>query len=323
MSMLATLEGVDTVAEDDYILGRMFSPNDGLGVELLGVEGWNAAKQKVATAARNALKAKRLFIVPEIIYCDPTPCRDDLAGVLFGLDEEYSKEMLGFSLTKAVKKAASGAAKSVKSATKSVKKKVKKATFDPVGSAKDLAKKTAKTVVKYSRPDRALQMTLSPTYTAKAISETDPTGISTELVKKNYKFAPDVLPTAIAEKTTKKSVKYDPTGISQKLYKGVTGFRKATAETGPEQLFRRAKRTVTPKDDTETTVETVTTPAATAAQQPTFIYYPQPIETTDTTATTETGSFDWSNLINWKTALFAGGVAYFVFGRRGKRGKRK
>lgn len=315
MTMLATLEGVETVAEDDYILGRMFSPNDGLGVELLGVDGWNMAKSKAATAARNALKAKRLFIVPEIIYCDPTPCRDDLAGVLFGLDENYCNELLGFSFTKSLKKAVSGAANSVKKVTK----KVKKASIDPIGSFKRLAKKTARTVVKYSRPDRALQMTLSPTYTSKAISETDPTGISTALMKKTYKFAPDVLPQVVAEKTTKKSVKYDPTGISQKLYKGVTGLRKATVATGPEQLLRRAKKTVTPKEDETSTIEQ-TAPAET--QTPTVIYYPQP--STETTApaetTTETG-FDWSGLFNWKTLLVGGVITYVILGR-GKRGKR-
>lgn len=322
MAMLATLEGTERTGTDEYILSRMFSPNDGLGVELMGVEGWNMAKRKAATAARNVLKAKRLFIVPEIIYCDPTPCRDDLAGVLFGIDEIYCNELLGLSLTKSLKKAVSGAAKSVKSAAKSATKKVKKATFDPVGSGRNLAKKTAKTVMKYSRPDRALQMTLSPTYTAKAISETDPTGISTALVKKTYKFAPDVLPIATAEKTTKKSVKYDPTGISQKLYKGVTGLRKATAETGPEQLIRRAKRTVSSKDETATTAETVTPTAETVTQQPTVIDYPQQVtETTAPAETTETG-FDWSGIINWKTLAVGGVVAYFVFGR-GKRGKRR
>ena len=122
MAMLATLEGTETTGTDDYILSRMFSPNDGLGVELMGVEGWNMAKRKAATAARNVIKAKRLFIVPEIIYCDPTPCRDDLAGVLFGIDENYCNELLGFSLTKSLKKAVSGAAKSVNKATKKVKK---------------------------------------------------------------------------------------------------------------------------------------------------------------------------------------------------------
>ena len=331
MAMLATLEGTETTGTDEYILSRMFSPNDGLGVELLGVDGWNMAKRKAATAARNVLKAKRLFIVPEIIYCDPTPCRDDLAGVLFGLDENYCNELLGFSLTKSLKKAVSGAAKSVKSATKSVTKKVKTATLNPIKSAKDTAKAALKQVKKYSSPTEALKLSLSPTLQARVIAKTDPTGISTAVMDKTYKTAPDVLPTLTAYKTTKETVKYDPTGISQKLFKIGTKSAKAPDYLSPGNIYDETKKRTTKKKATDTApAETVapvqvnTAPAdSITTQTPTIIYYPQ--TTTTTTAPAETvapAGFDWSGFLNWKTLAVGGIVAYFVF-VRGKRGKRK
>lgn len=322
MAMLATLEGTETTGTDDYILYRMFEPNDGLGVELLGVDGWNYAKRKVANAARNVLNAKRLFIVPEIIYCDPTPCRDDLAGVLFGLDESYCNELLGFSLTKSLKKAVSGAAKSVA-------KKVKTASINPIKSAKDTAKAALKQVKKYTTPTEALKLSLSPTLQARAIAKTDPTGISTAVMDKTYKLAPDVLPTVTAYKTTKETVKYDPTGISQNLFKFGKKFSKAPDYLSPGKLYDETKKRTTNKKGTDTaTAETVppvqvnTAPAdSITPQTPTVIYYPQ----TTTTAPAETvapAGFDWSGLINWKTLAVGGVVAYLVFGR-GNRGKRK
>ena len=287
MAMLATLEGTETTGTDEYILSRMFSPNDGLGVELMGVVGWNMAKSKAANAARNVLKAKRLFIVPEIIYCDPTPCRDDLAGVLFGLDESYCNELLGFSLTKSLKKA-------VSSAAKSITKKVKTASKNPVKSARDSAKAALKQVKKYSTPTKALQLSLSPTLQAKAIAKTDPTGISTAAMDKTYKLAPDVLPSLTADITTKKTVKYDPTGISQKLYKVGTKAAKAPDYLSPGKLYDETKKQTAKKKATDTA------PAETVAP----------------------AGFDWSGLINWKTLAVGGVIAYFVFGR-GKRGKRR
>lgn len=329
MAMLATLEGPEVVESDDYILGRMFSPNDGLGVELLGVDGWNMAKRKAATAARNVLKAKRLFIVPEIIYCDPTPCRDDLAGVLFGLDESYCNELLGFSLTKSLKKAVSGAAKSVKSATKSATKKVKTASLNPFKSAKETAKAALKQAKKYSSPTEALKLSLSPTLQARAIAKTDPTGISTAVMDKTYKTAPDVLPTVTAYKTTKETVKYDPTGISQKLFKIGKKAAKAPDYLSPGKIYDETKKRTTKKNVTAPAepvapVQVNTAPAdSITPQTPTIIYYPQ--TTPATTAPAEPvapAGFDWSGLINIKTLAVGGVIAYFVFGR-GKRGKRK
>lgn len=321
MAMLATLEGYETTGTDEYILSRMFAPNDGLGVELLGVDGWNVAKRKAATAARNVLKAKRYFIIPEIIYCDPTPCRDDLAGVLFGLDENYCNELLGFSLTKSLKKAVSGAAKSVKSAAKSASKKVKTASINPLQSAKDTVKSALSQVKKYSTPTKALQLSLSPTLQARAIAKTDPTGISTSIMDKTYKFAPDVLPSYVADVTTKKTVKYDPTGISQKLYKG--GIKAAKL---PDSAYRtttwKLPDSVREKlfEDTKS-AETVAPADSVTPQTPTIIYYPQPTETTAPAETVAPAGFDWSGLLNWKTLAVGGVFAYLVFGR--KRGKRK
>ena len=321
MAMLATLEGTETTGTDDYILSRMFSPNDGLGVELMGVVGWNMAKSKAANAARNVLKAKRLFIVPELIYCDPTPCRDNLAGVLFGLDEGYCNELLGFSLTKSLKKAVSNVAKSVDSAVKSATKKVKTASINPIKSARDSARAALKQAKKYSTPTKALQLSLSPTLQAKAIAKTDPTGISTAAMDKTYKLAPDVLPSLTADITTKKTVKYDPTGISQKLYKVGTKAAKSPDYLSPAKIYDETKKKAAKKKETESAqVETVAPADSITEQTPTVIYYPQ--TTTAPAETVATAGFDWSGLINWKTLAVGGVVAYFVFGR-GKRGKRR
>ena len=315
MAMLATLEGNEATGTDEYILSRMFSPNDGLGVELMGVEGWNMAKRKAATAAQNVLKAKRLFIVPEIIYCDPTPCHDNLADVLFGLDEVYCNELLGVSLTKSLKKGLSSAAKSIT-------KKVKTSSKNPIKSARDSARVALKQVKKYSTPTKALQLSLSPTLQAKAIAKTDPTGVSTAVMDKTYKTAPDVLPSLTADITTKKTVKYDPTGISQKLYKVGTKAAKSPDYLSPAKIYDETKKKAAKKKETEAAqVETVAPADSITPQTPTVIYYPQ----TTTTAPAETvapDGFDWSGLINWKTLAVGGVVAYFVFGR-GKRGKRR
>ena len=310
MAMLATLEGPEVVESDDYILGRMFSPNDGLGVELLGVDGWNIAKNKVANAARKALRDRRLFIVPEIIYFDPTPCKDNLADVLFGIDENYCNELLGFSITKNLKKAASGAAKAVKSAVKSVSKKVSTATLKPVTSARKTAKAALKEAKKYTSPKKALQLTLSPTLQTKAISKADPTGISTAIMDKGYKMAPDVLPSYVAEKSTEKTVKYDPTGISQKLYKAGKTVLNVPEKASPSSIYSLYKKTrkTAAKENAEQSkaVEPVTN-----EQQAQTVVYEQ-----------ESSSFDWSTVINWKTFLIVGGAAYFIFGRGKRRGRK-
>lgn len=325
MAMLATLEGPEVIENDDYILGRMFSPNDGLGVELLGVDGWNIAKNKVANAARKALRDKRLFIVPEIIYFDPTPCKDNLADVLFGIDENYCNELLGFSVTKAIKKAASSATKAVKSAAKSVSKKVSTATLKPVTSARKTAKAALKEAKKYTSPKKALQLTLSPTLQTKAISKADPTGISTAIMDKSYKTAPDVLPSYVAEKSTEKTVRYDPTGISQKLYKAGKTVLNVPEKASPSSIYsmyrkaRKSSRTTKETSEQPKTVEPVTT----EQQAQTIVYEQLPGSTQYVQVPAESTAFDWSTVINWKTFLIAGGVAYFVFGRRGRGGKRR
>ena len=207
MAMLATLEGTETTGKDEYILSRMFSPNDGLGVELLGVDGWNFVKRKVANAARAALKNKRLFIVPEIIYCDQMDKPLDMGMVqLFGMDLDYCNELLGFNIVKSLTDTAQKGIKMVHDTAVKGTKKVAKGGFNEI-------KKQTKD------PFYALQVSISPTLQTRAISKTDPTGISTKIIGKTYKLAPDVLPNLLVDKATKESIKLDPTGVSQKLYK--------------------------------------------------------------------------------------------------------
>lgn len=325
MAMLATLEGTETTGTettgtDEYILSRMFSPNDGLGVELLGVEGWNYAKSKVATAARNALKNKRLFIVPEIIYCDQMDKPLDLGMVqLFGMDIDYCTELLGRSL--------------VKSITDNAKKALKTVHDTAVKSTQKVAKGGFKEIKKQVKdPFYALKVSISPTLQTRAISKTDPTGISTKVLDKTYKLAPDVLPNLLVDKATKESIKLDPTGVSQNLFKWGKKSKnliKKTTPAGAIDAIQKAKRKKDAEQARKKAAELNQQPpkAAEQAQQPTIIYQQMPGTTQYVTVptepqTTETAGFDWSGLLNWKTLVVGGVVAYFVFGR-GKRGKRK
>ena len=323
MAMLATLEGAEVTESDDYILGRMFEPNDGLGVELLGVAGWNYAKNKVANAARNALRAKRLFIVPEIIYSDFTLCNDNLAGVLFGMDEQYCNELLGFSLTKSLKKVASSVSKAVSSS----QKKIKKASVNPVSSAKSAARAALKQAKKYSSPTKALQLSLSPTLQTKAIAQTDPTGISKEVINKTYKTAPDVLPSVVAEKSTEKTVKYDPTGYSQKLYKTgkkIINVQDSTSPSGLYDYYKKSrKKAAEQKAAEQKELDHNLIEQQQTATEPQVVYKQVPGSTEYVPVQAEQKVFDWSGLLNWKTVLIVGGVSYLIFGRRGRGGKRR
>lgn len=339
MAMLATLEGTETTGTDEYILSRMFSPNDGLGVELLGIDGWNFAKSKVANAARNALKNKRLFIVPEIIYCDQMDKPLDMGMVqLFGMDIDYCTELLGVNI--------------VKSLTDTAKKGIKMVHDTAVKSTKKVAKGGFNEIKKQTKdPFYAFQVSMSPTLQTRAISKTDPTGISTKVFDKTYKLAPDVLPNLLVDKATKESIKLDPTGVSQKLYKtgekakeiiikttpagAMDAYQEAQRKEAAKRAAERAKSITKTVEYTKGTAyqEAQRKQAAkqaaeraaaerAAQQEPTIIYEQMPGTTQYVPVTTETAGFDWSGLLNWKTALLAGGIAYFVFGR-GKRGKRK
>lgn len=325
MAMLATLEGTETTGKDDYILSRMFEPNDGLGVELLGVEGWNYAKSKVANAARNALKNRRLFIVPEIIYCDQMDKPLDMGMVqLFGMDIDYCTELLGFNPFKSITDTAKKAVKTVHdAAVKSTKKVVK-------GGLKEIKKQV-------KDPGYALQVSMSPTLQARAIAKTDPTGISTKVFDKTYKFAPDVLPNLLVEKATKESVKLDPTGVSQKLYKMAEKSKDVITKTTPAgamdayQEAQRKKQAKKAAEQAQTNKQKVSDSlyktSQTETQQPTIIYQQMPGTTQYVPVPTEAATpapsgFDWSGLLNFKTLAVGGLIAYFVFGR-GKRGKRK
>lgn len=318
MAMLATLEGEQT-GTDDYILARMFSPNDGLGVELLGVDGWNYAKRKVANAARSALKNKRLFIVPEIIYCDQVDKPLDMGMVqLFGMDVDYCTELLGFNPFKSITDTAKKAIQTVHdTAVKSTKKVVK-------GGLKEIKKQV-------KDPFYAFKVSTSPTLQARAISKTDPTGISTKVFEKTYKLAPDVLPNLLVDKATKASINLDPTGVSQKLYKMGQSAKKVITKTTPAgamDAYQAAQRKKAAEQARKKAEEQEQEQATEQAQQPTIIYQQMPgttqyVPVPTEPQTTEPAGFDWSGLLNWKTLAVGGVVAYLVFGRgRGKRGKR-
>lgn len=316
MAMLATLEGEET-GKDNYILSRMFSPNDGLGVELLGVDGWNYAKRKVATAARNALKNKRLFIVPEIIYCDQVDKPLDFGMVqLFGMDVDYCTELLGFNPFKSIADTAKKAVQTVHdTAVKSTKKVIKGGLSEIKKQVKD--------------PFYALKVSISPTLQARAVSKTDPTGISTKVFEKTYKLAPDVLPNLLVDKATKESIKLDPTGISQKLYKMAEKSKKVITKITPSgaiDAYQEAQRKKAAEQARKKAAEQAQEQEQ--AQQPTIIYQQMPgttqyVPVPTEPQTTAPAAFDWSGLLNWKTLAVGGVVAYLIFGRRGNGGKRR
>ena len=333
MAMLATLEGTETTGTDEYILSRMFSPNDGLGVELLGIDGWNFAKRKVANAARAALKNKRLFIVPEIIYCDQMDKPVDMGMVqLFGMDLDYCTEMLGLNI--------------VKSLTDTAKKGIKMVHDTAVKSTKKVAKGGFNEIKKQTKdPFYALQVSISPTLQTRAISKTDPTGISTKVIDKTYKLAPDVLPNLLVDKATKESIKLDPTGVSQTLYKmaetaknvipkttpagAMDAYQEAQRKQAAKRAAEEAQKKLNPmtgyqeaqrKFAARQAAERAAAERAAAEQNPTIIYQQTPGETQYVPVMSPAG-FDLSGLLNWKTVLLAGGIAYFVFGR-GKRGRK-
>lgn len=337
MAMLATLEGTETTGTDDYILSRMFSPNDGLGVELLGVNGWNYAKSKVANAARKALKAKRLFIVPEIIYCDQVDKNLNLGmAQLFGMDLDYSTELLGWNPVKAI--------------TDTAKKAISKVHKSAVSSTRKAAKSAWKEIKKQSKdPIYSAKVAISPTLQTRAISKTDPTGISTKVFEKTYKFAPDVLPNLAVDKATRESIKLDPTGISQNLYKmgkKAKSVLETTTPAGTVEYYQRQQKKqqeqqaaneiaekikaqraarieeLKAQSEARRKVEAGKSAATSTAIEPTVIYQPGQTQYIQVPAETEDASgFDWSSLFNWKTFLLVGSVSYFIFGRRG--GKRK
>lgn len=302
MAMLATLEGYEKMGTDEYILSRMFEPNDGLGVELLGVEGWNFAKRKVANAARNALKNRRLFIVPEIIYCDQIDKPLDMGMVqMFGMDVDYCTELLGWNPVKSIvdagKKAVSEVAKAVTKAPEKIAK-----SINPVTASKNFLKTQVNLAKKYTKPSQALKLTLSPTEQLKVISANDVTGISQAVTKQAAKISPDLMPYNVTKEVTQKVA--SRTTPTRQIYNAGKESVRIADIPSPGGIYEQVQQ---PEPEIRYITQYVTTPSGGAE--------------TLTTETTSSG-FDLSGLLNWKTLLIAGGVAYLIFGRGGKRGKK-
>lgn len=305
MAMLATLEGTETTGTDEYILSRMFSPNDGLGVELLGVDGWNFAKRKVANAARNALKNRRLFIIPEIIYCDQMDKPVDMGIVqLFGMDVDYSTELLGYNIVKSITNAGKKAIKEVTKAITKAPEKISK-SINPVTSTRKFLKTQKDLIKKYTKPSQGLKLSLFPTEQLKVVSANDVTGISQAVTKQAAKISPDLMPYEVTKKVTKKVA--STSQPTRQIYKiGEKSVRVADIPS-PGGIYEQTQQQ---EPEIRYITQYVTTPSGGG-------------ETLPEEATAEAGVFDWSGLLNWKTALIAGGVAYLIFGRRGRGGKRK
>lgn len=305
MAMLATLEG-DEIQTDYYALDRLFTPNDGLGVELLGVDGWNAAKRKAANIAMNAIKKRRLFIVPEIVYCDQMDKVADFgtAKALFGLDVDYGVELLGYnpmkSLSKGLKKVVDDVGKAVSDVGKAVAAAPQKiiSAANPVKGARTFAKSQIKLLKKYTKPSQALKLTLSPTEQLKAISSSDVTGVSQAVTKAAAKVSPDLMPYELTKKMVKKTAYSTP--ATRKAYKA------------GETVVRTADY-ISPGGAAEATdspvVQYITGAGSSGNRE---------IESPEVTEESS-----WASLINWKTLAVGGLAAWLIFGRRGnKRGRR-
>ena len=298
MAMLATLEG-DEIQTDYYALDRLFTPNDGLGVELLGVDGWNAAKRKAANIAMNAIKKRRLFIVPEIVYCDQMDQAADFgtAKALFGLDVDYGVELLGYSpmksLSKGLKKVVSEVGKAVTAAPQKII-----STANPVKGARTFAKSQLKLLKKYTKPSQALKLSLFPTEQLKAISSSDVTGVSQAVTKAAAKVSPDLMPYELTKKTVKKAAYSIP--VMRKAYKAGETVVRTTDYISPGGAA----------EATESPVVQYITGAGSSGNR-------------DIESPEVTEESSWASLINWKTLAVGGLAAWLIFGRRGnKRGRR-
>lgn len=304
MAMLATLEGTETTGNDEYILSRMFSPNDGLGVELLGVDGWNYAKRKVANAAITALKNKRLFIVPEIIYCDQMDKHIDLGMVqLFGMDYDYCTELLGRNVFKSITKKAKKVVDEVSKAVTKAPQKIAE-NINPVNATTNFLKTQKDLIKKYTKPSQALKLTLFPTEQLKVVSANDISGISKAVIKQAAKISPDLKPYEDTKKIIKKIA--STSQPTRQIFKIGEKSVKVADIPSPGGIYEQTQK---PEPEIRYITQYVNTPSGA-------------VEALPAETTTETAGFDWSGLLNWKTLAVGGVFVYLIFGR-GNRGKRK
>lgn len=112
----------------DNVLNAMYAPNDRLGVELMGAVKWNALKKTVAkntvnklnqvnggnrskflnkvVSASNKIRNSSISGIPNRVVNAPRSISKAIKGIfgdplcdeLFGMNEEYAEELLGYSL---------------------------------------------------------------------------------------------------------------------------------------------------------------------------------------------------------------------------------
>lgn len=112
----------------DNVLNAMYAPNDRLGVELMGAVKWNALKKTVArntvnklnqvnggnrskflnkiVNASNKIRNSSVTGIPKSVVNAPRSISNAIKGIfsdplcdeLFGMNEEYAAELLGYSL---------------------------------------------------------------------------------------------------------------------------------------------------------------------------------------------------------------------------------
>ena len=80
-------------------LNNLFNVNDRLGVELMGAGKWNGLKKAVTTMSANAIRNAAVN-PPHRCVCVRLNGNDDpLCRELWGINEDYATELLGYSVS--------------------------------------------------------------------------------------------------------------------------------------------------------------------------------------------------------------------------------
>lgn len=86
-------------------VNNLFDVNDRLGVELMGAGKWNGLKRAVTTISANAIRQSRagkfkpVSIVSSGLSRRLNGVDDPLCRELWGLNEDYAAELLGYNLS--------------------------------------------------------------------------------------------------------------------------------------------------------------------------------------------------------------------------------
>ena len=80
-------------------LNNLFNVNDRLGVELMGAGKWNGLKRAVTTMSANAIRNAAVNPARRCVGVRLNGNDDPLCRELWGFNEDYAAELLGYSLS--------------------------------------------------------------------------------------------------------------------------------------------------------------------------------------------------------------------------------